>query len=96
MKCNSCGENVKSDVKKGLNGNNEQEFSHIEIRAIRNPKWLKYYEQQGFFLSEDFPVADFKLPTGFKNMTEGDIDLLQYRIIHLLRDHLGASLELVE
>lgn len=53
-----------------------KEFSHIEIRAVRNPKWLKQFEKQGFFLSDEFPLGDFELPDGYENMEEKDIDKL--------------------
>ena len=56
------------------------EFSHIEIRAVRNPKWLKPHEKQGFFLSEYFPLGDFELPEGYEEMIESDIYALQASI----------------
>jgi hypothetical protein len=60
--------------------NQNKEFSHIEVRAIRNPEWLKVREKQGFFLSEEFPLGEFKLPGGYENMTEKDIDGLRFRL----------------
>jgi hypothetical protein len=56
------------------------EFSHIEVRAIRNPEWLKQFEKQGFFLSETFPLGDFELPEGYEEMTESDIYALRASI----------------
>ena len=52
----------------------EVEFSHIEIRIVRNPKWLEKFEKKGFFLSEFFPIGELWLPSRFWNMTEKDID----------------------
>jgi hypothetical protein len=52
------------------------EFSHIEINVIRNPDWLKEREKKGFFLSESFPLGEYKLPPGFESMKEQDIDRL--------------------
>jgi len=52
----------------------EKEFSHIEIRLVRNPKWLEPYEKRGIFLSEEFPIGELWLPSRFWDMTEDDID----------------------
>lgn len=57
-----------------------KEFSHIEVIAIRNPEWLKQFEKQGFFLSEEFPLGDFQLPEGYEDMTEKEIDYLRVSI----------------
>ena len=54
--------------------NSETEFSHIEIRVIRNPKWLEPHEKRGWFLSEEFPIADFELPPRFMDMDEDGLD----------------------
>jgi len=54
-----------------------KEFLYIEVRAIRDPEWLKPHEKQGFFLSESFPLEDYELPESFKNITEGELDVLK-------------------
>lgn len=50
----------------------EPEFSHIEVRLVRNPDWLKSHEKRGFFLSENLPIIDLAIPTQFQNMCEAD------------------------
>ena len=59
----------------------EKEFSHIEVRLVRNEKWLEPHEKRGFFLSEDFPLGEFYLPSRFWDMTEADIDKLKEWLI---------------
>lgn len=57
-----------------------KEFTHIEVRAVRNPEWLKQFSKHGFYLSEDFPLGEFELPPNYENMTEDDIDSLRKNI----------------
>jgi len=45
-----------------------KEFSHIEIRVIRNPKWLE--KKHPFYLSDALPLCDLELPKRFENITE--------------------------
>jgi len=54
-----------------------REFLYIEVRAVRNPEWLKQFEKRGFFLSEYFPLEDYELPDSFENITEGELDTLK-------------------
>ncbi len=63
-----------------------REFSHIEIRLVRNEEWLK--KKLPFFLSEWFPIADFDLPRQFEDMTETDLSELKKWIIERLEKHL--------
>ena len=56
------------------------EFTHIEIKVVRNPKWLQQGWKQGFYLSEEFPLGDFELPEGYGDVTEADIDNLRVSI----------------
>jgi hypothetical protein len=64
-----------------------KEFDHIEITLVRNPDWLKIREKKGFFLSEDFPLGEYKLPIDFESMTESDID----RLIAYLKDKIKLT-----
>ena len=54
-----------------------KEFSHLEVRLIRNPEWLEQFEKKGWFLSEELPIGEFDLPDCFKNMEENDLDELK-------------------
>ena len=64
-----------------------KEFTHIEVRVIRNPEWLKPHERQGFFLSECFPLEDYELPDAFANMTEGELNQLKQWIRAVFNGH---------
>lgn len=60
----------------------EKEFSHIEVRVVRNPKWLK--NKHPFYLSESFPLCNMKLPKRFENMTEDKLtDLKLWFVYHV-------------
>ena len=55
-----------------------KQFSHIEVRLIRNQQWLKNFEEIGMLLSDDFPLAKSRLPKNFENMNATtDFDKLQ-------------------
>lgn len=58
-----------------------KEFSHLEVRLVRNSRWLRQFEKRGFYLSESFPVAVFELPKVFENMSEKDLDVFRDFII---------------
>ena len=49
----------------------EKEFSHIEVRAVRNPKWLE--KKHPFYLSDSFPLCNLELPKRFENMKEENL-----------------------
>ena len=68
-----------------------KEFSHIELRLVRNPEWLKQFEKQGFFLSETFPLSEVPLPEAFKDMEEKDLDDLILWLSHSALIGYGLS-----
>lgn len=59
-----------------------KEFSHIEVRIVRNEKWLKQHHP--FYLSETFPIADFELPSKFDGMCENDLEDLRKWLLERL------------
>ena len=71
--------------------NHKIEFSHIEVRVVRNPEWLEPYEKSGWFLSEDFPIASFELPPRFFDMNEGGLDKFKEWFIPKFARYFGVS-----
>lgn len=69
-----------------------KEFSHIEIKVIRNPEWLKQFEKEGYFLSEVFPLENYDLPPHLKTITEGELDRLK-RWLHSFFDRHANRIE---
>lgn len=51
----------------------EKEFECLEVSIVRDFNWLQKRERQGFFLSPEFPVAQYKLPEHLKEMGEEDL-----------------------
>lgn len=54
-----------------------EEFQEIQITLIRNDDWLRVFRKRGFFLSEEFPLLVLKIPFGFTQMEEDDIENLK-------------------
>ena len=66
--------------------NKMKEFSHLEIRAVRNPKWLEPHDKRGFFLSTGFLLGEFEMGR-FKDHTEGNIEELWEFFENLMKDN---------
>jgi len=54
-----------------------KEFEEFELVIRRSEKWLKQFRKRAFYLSETFPLKEFKLPKQLDYLEEKHIPLLR-------------------